>query len=380
MVDGGRPGHTAGMRSFACPTCGQLVFFENSECLRCHSALGFVAESGELIALEPADGLQYQRCSNELMAACNWVVPLADDAATALDHDGLCLSCRLTRTRPNDSDPEALASFAETEAAKRRLVFQLLELGLPIDSYEESNETGLAFDLLSSQFENVMIGHAAGVITLNLSESDDAYRERMRHELGEPYRTMLGHLRHEIGHYYFPLIVGRDESLLARARELFGDETADYGDALDEHYQSGPPSDWLDHYVSSYATMHPFEDWAETFAHYLHIRDTLQTAGEFGMNITGTVAPTSEAVVSHPEAGEDAASFGQIVTDWLPLTYALNAVNRSMGHADVYPFVLAPAVIKKLTFVHHVVSRQSGSCSAGTRAVIEAERLSSFDR
>jgi hypothetical protein len=358
------------MRSFACPVCGQLVFFENSECLRCHSALGFAPDEQDIVAIATAAALDasppstpstpspYRRCTNEVRAACNWLV-VAADTETIERHDGLCLSCRLTRTRPNDADDEALAAFAATEAAKRRLVFQLLDLGLPIDPYDEGDGQGLAFDLLSSQFETVTTGHAHGLITLDLSETDDSYREGLRHDLGESYRTVLGHLRHEIGHYYFPLIVAHDPGLSTRARKLFGDDTVDYGEALDAHYRQGAPPDWPDSFVSAYATMHPFEDWAETFAHYLHIRDTLQTAAAFGMVVNGPVVDTTDddELISTPDLDNDDNSFREILADWLPLTYALNAVNRSMGNDDLYPFVLAPRVVEKLTFAHRVVRR-----------------------
>jgi hypothetical protein len=225
----------------------------------------------------------------------------------------LCLSCRLTRIRPGDDDRDGLASFAETEAAKRRLVFQLPELGLPVDPYEDDTDEGLAFDLLSSQFEKVAIGHTDGLITLNLSESDDAYREGMRHDLGESYRTMLD------------ICVTRPGT-------------------------------------TTYANMHPFEDWAETFAQYLHIRDTLQTAGAFGLRSTGpavaTVDDDANELTSTPVVDSGGSSFDEILADWLPLTYALNAVNQSMGNGDLYPFVLPPKVVEKLAFVHHVVGNQ----------------------
>ena len=134
----------------------------------------------------------------------------------------------------------------------------------------------------------MVTGHADGVITLDLAESDDVHRERRRAELGEPYRTLLGHFRHEIGHYYWPILVER-AGALERCRALFGDERADYGEALERHYADGPPADWAERHVSAYATMHPWEDWAETFAHYLHIRDTLQTAG--GVRRSSSPAP-----------------------------------------------------------------------------------------
>jgi hypothetical protein len=213
----------------------------------------------------------------------------------------------------------------------------------------------LAFDLLSSEHERVATGHADGVITIDLAESDDARREARRAELGEPYRTMLGHFRHELGHYFQPLLVTGDEAWDA-CRALFGDERKDYEAALDRHYEQGPPGDWPGLHVSAYATMHPWEDWAETFAHYLHIRDTLQTAAEFGIQVNGPLATNFDRTLKatpQPEAGQRA--FDEVLENWLPLTYALNAVNRSMGRGDLYPFTLAAPVIDKLAFVHERV-------------------------
>lgn len=332
------------MRSFQCQRCRQLVFFENTECLHCGTSLGFAIDCGELVPLEPA---RYRRCLNTVVAGCNWLV--TDDDPTAL-----CESCRLTRTRPGDSDPTAAEAFGAAEAAKRRLVFQLHELALPIITRAEDPEGGLAFDLLSSRDQPVRTGHEDGVVTLDLSESDDSHRERVRRELGEPYRTVLGHLRHEIGHYYWPSLVGRQDPAKA-FRLLFGDERADYAHALEEHYRQRPAPVWDDAYVSRYATTHPSEDWAETFAHYLHIRDTLQTANAYGIRMSGPAAPTPV----RPTPDSDVAAFETILDEWLPLSYALNGVNRSMGKADLYPFVLSPAVVKKLTFVHEIVRQQA---------------------
>jgi hypothetical protein len=274
----------------------------------------------------------------------------------------LCLCCDLTRTRPNDDDPDALAAFADTEAAKRRLVFQLLELGLPVVNETDDPERGMSFDLLSSQYHPVTIGHEDGHITLDLSESDDAHREQVRQNLGEDYRTMLGHLRHEIGHYYWQVLVEPDPVWLERFRALFGDERQDYGDSINEHYGAGDAPgavpDWQDGYVSSYATMHPWEDWAETWAHELHILDTLQTAAAYGMRVTGPEVddrePTDD-LTAEPSLDAERAPFDAVLDDWLPLTYALNGLNRSMGKGDLYPFVLAPKVVEKLAFVHELV-------------------------
>jgi hypothetical protein len=307
------------MRAFTCPTCDRLVFFENSECLNCGTALGFRWPERELVAL--GDGI---RCANTEIAACNWLAGAPGE---------LCPSCVLTRTRPSDGDASGLGGFAVAEAAKRRLLFELGELGLNWDER-------LRFDLLSSAHAVVTTGQADGLITLDLAESADAHRERMREEMGEPYRTVLGHLRHEVGHYYWLLLAADDPE---PARALFGDEREDYQAAMDRHYESGPPADWAERHVSAYATMHPAEDWAETFAHYLHIRDTLQTAREFGLERGGS-------------ALDDAIGMDAIIAAWLPLSYALNQVNRSMGLGDLYPFVLPPVVMDKLAFVHGLVA------------------------
>jgi hypothetical protein len=321
------------VRSFACDTCGQLVFFENTVCLRCGSDLGFEPRRRELVTLTAGAA----RCANLDLAGCNWLVDATGE---------LCASCVLTRTRPADDDTEGIARFRDAEAAKRWLLFELGELGLPVQSWRE-REGGLAFELLSGDRGAVTTGHADGVVTLDVDESDDAHREALRERLGEPYRTVLGHFRHEIAHYYWPLLVP-DGPARERFRALFGDEREDYGEALERHYASGPPFDWSERYVSAYATMHAWEDWAETFAHYLHIWDTLQTAGAFGVNVRGAEDPAL-----------DGGDFGQLLEDWLPLTYALNALSRSMGRDDLYPFVLPAPVVDKLAFVHERVTGAS---------------------
>jgi hypothetical protein len=180
--------------------------------------------------------------------------------------------------------------------------------------------------------------------------------------MGEPYRTMLGHIRHETGHYYWEVLVDQaGEDRLRRFRELFGDERDSYADAIQRHYDQGPPADWPEHYVSAYATMHPWEDWAETFAHYLHIRDTLQTAASYGIEVH---APEEELSAEPTEEVEE-EPFSAILDEWLPLTYALNAVNRSMGSPDLYPFVLPPAVVEKLTWVHQIVRATARAADLG---------------
>ncbi len=338
------------MRAFSCPTCAQLVYFENTLCLRCGSALGFDPDGGEIVL---RDAEKYRSCENIDLAACNWLV-------AASDPEDLCRSCRLTTTRPDLTDPDDAAAFAATESAKRRLVFQLLDLRLPVVGRDEDPALGVGFELLSSRFEPVTTGHDDGVITIDLAEGDDAHRERMRHDLGEPYRTLLGHLRHEVGHHYWTVLVdraGRHDEF----RALFGDERDDYRAALDRHYANGPTRGWEERYVSAYAAAHPWEDWAETFAHYLHVRDTLQTAGAYGVIVTGPATGDRRDVdpdlIAAPANALADQELERILADWFPLTYALNAINRSMGRDDLYPFVLSPRAMAKLAFVHELVRR-----------------------
>jgi hypothetical protein len=329
------------LRAFACPHCRALLFFENSVCVTCGSSVGYSRDAAELVLLSPADGRF--ACANSDIAACNWISA----------GGGLCPSCALTRTRPPDGD-ELLPAFARAEAAKRRLVYQLDSLGLPITSRAADPAGGLAFDMLSSARGPITTGHQDGVVTVDLAEGEDPHREALRVSLDEPYRTLLGHLRHEIGHWYWARLV--DGVRTEEFRRIFGDERRDYSAALSAHYGSAPGEGWADEFVSAYAAAHPWEDWAETFAHYLHIRDTLQTAAAFGMSVAGPDLPiqTSGSLAAVPN--EDGADFVDLVSTWLPLSYALNAVNRSMGKDDLYPFVLSPAVLAKVRYVHEVVT------------------------
>jgi hypothetical protein len=347
------------VRPYACTNCHALVHFHNSVCVTCGHPLGYDRGEQALLALESdgtytrPDGTVLYRCQNLDLAACNWLTTEADT---------LCSCCELTRTRPADGDAEGLAAFARTEFAKRRLLFQLDALGLPTTPRTEDPEHGLAFDLLSSASGPVITGHADGVITLDLAEGKDSHREAMREQLGEPYRTLLGHLRHEIGHWYWQVLVDGDDERLAACRALFGDDRADYAEALKVHYDrlSDGTEDWMGDHVSSYAAAHPWEDWAETFAHYLHIRDTLQTAAAYGMKVAGPDLPLNTDAPVAAEPSDEHDDFDAIIDDWLPTSLALNALNRSMGKDDLYPFVLTPIVLGKLRFVHDVVTRQTG--------------------
>jgi hypothetical protein len=339
------------MLAFACPVCEHLITFESSHCLHCASDLGFDSERAAMAAVDGTSEPPRVRCANTKLAACNWLVH---------EEGELCASCLLTRTRPNDADEPGLGGFAAAETAKRRLLFELADLGLPIDSWRE-REGGLAFDFLSSAQAPVTTGQADGVITLDLHETDPAHRERMRMRMSEPYRTVLGHLRHEIGHYYQPILIEPGSDAQSHCRDLFGDDREDYSAAMERYYKSGPRGDWDQCFVSAYATMHPWEDWAETFAHYLHIRDTSQTAAAYGVRVTGPSVPTADVAPLRSLPRETVTETGSMLGAWIPMTYALNAISRSMGESDLYPFVISPEVKMKLEFIGGLVLDFAGA-------------------
>jgi hypothetical protein len=321
------------VKAFRCRVCDKPLHFENSRCVSCGTRLGFSRSERAIVPVDEkgryvdADGLEWFLCRNLTLSGCTWLTE---------SDGGECFSCGLTRTRPNDEDAVGLANYPAAERAKRHLVVELDGLGFPVVGKDTDPENGLAFDLLSSVEKNVTIGHANGLITIDLAESSPAHREKVREKLGEPYRTMLGHFRHEVGHYYDWQLVRGD--LRTQFRELFGDETVSYQDEIDRHYAEGPPEGWESSYISSYATMHPWEDFAETWAHYLHICDSIETASEYGLTTVGTITSFT--------------NFHDVVVGiWMPLSVALNMINRSMGHEDLYPFVIPSAVLDKLDFV-----------------------------
>jgi hypothetical protein len=345
------------MRTFTC-SCGSRVFFDNSKCLNCGRELGFLPDMGELTAIEP-EGAQYRaaasvyrKCANYVdLGVCNWMIPASDEKT-------FCRACRLNNVIPDLSDPKNAALWAEVEKAKRRLVFSLDRLRLPLVSKEEDPEHGLAFDIKADQGSTrVLTGHADGLITLNLGEADAVKRERIREQLKERYRTLLGHFRHEVGHYYWEVLI-RDTPALGPYRELFGDEREDYAKALERHYSKGQPPGYDQNFITPYAASHPWEDWAETFAHYLHMRDTLETAQHFGF---ASLPAGRMSMVSDSDA---------LLTEWTELTIALNALNRSMGLPDAYPFAISPKVWEKITFVAQTI--RAGATAATNTAAANA--------
>jgi hypothetical protein len=357
-VDAHRAGqHERGLtvRAFRCPNCGQAVAFEVQQCPTCGVTVGYHYPSRQMVCAPSqtvtVNGDGWFRCAH-WERGCNWLT--ADDAES-----GRCYADSFVREGPAPDDNEAMSELDSTLKALRRLIFELMDLGLPINPYY-ADPHGLAFDLLSSQTlgRPVVTGHANGVITIDLSESLELYRERLRIKLREPYRTMLGHFRHEVGHYYEMLLV-QNTPLIDDARAMFGDDRENYQDALQRHYNGEAPANWQDDFISEYATAHPWEDFAETWAHYLHITGTLATIADSGLVVE---ADRVKWDLSHDIDARESyadATIEDIMADWLVLAGVLNRVNNSMGRDDLYPFTIHPHVVAKLGFIHRVVTGAS---------------------
>jgi hypothetical protein len=364
------------MKLFECQNCGQPLYFENTSCESCGLRLGYLPDQQVVTALREVDGLWrslavpaplYRFCANARYDVCNWLV--------GSDHPEMfCAACRHNRTVPHLADPENRLHWRKIELAKHRLFYTLLKLRLPLTTrIEDAN--GLAFDFLSppadgsAETRPVVTGHAGGLITLNVAEADDPERERQRKSLAEPYRTLLGHFRHEIAHYYWDHLVANSPAL-DEFRQLFGDEREDYQAALQRYYAMGPASDWSERFVTAYASAHAWEDFAETWAHYFHMVDTLETAAAFGLRLRPQVAKGAglDVVI---DFDPHIAEMDRIIDTWLPLTFAVNSINRSMGQPDLYPFVLPPPVIWKLAFVHERIhaTEAARSADAGRNAL-----------
>jgi hypothetical protein len=241
---------------------------------------------------------------------------------------------------------------------------------LPLRTRQEDPQHGLIFLFLADDpaaAHKVLTGHDNGVITIALAEADEIERERRRMAMGEPYRTLLGHFRHEVGHHYWDLLV-RDGGKLDQCRAVFGDDSEDYEAALKRHYQQGVPPNWQESHVSAYATTHPWEDFAETWAHYLHIVDTLEMAANFGMQVRPAADSIGGLSMRLDFDPYTAGPFDKIAHAWLPFVFAMNSVSRTIGLRDIYPFILSPAVIHKLSFIHDLVQGvRTGAASNDSR-------------
>lgn len=333
------------MKLYTCSNCQNTLYFENSECLRCKHPVGFDPRHLCMVTLNPGAGDHgFRYCRNADYQVCNWLIPAESEAE-------FCTACAFNRIIPALHTDSNRLKWKLLEVAKHRLIYSLLRLDLPFETQRGRPES-IFFDFMADipDGRRVMTGHSNGVITINIAEADEVERTRNKQDLGERYRTLLGHFRHEIGHFYWDVLIRDDQDELLGYRRLFGDERYDYAGALETYYANGAPVRWMENFVSPYASAHPWEDWAETWAHYLHLMDTLETAWAYGIGIDaggGIRAAMTSEPYSHPD-------FREIVSQWLSLSFAVNSLNRSMGHGDFYPFILSERVIDKLGFIHRL--------------------------
>ncbi|ASV30599.1 zinc-binding metallopeptidase family protein [Maribacter cobaltidurans] len=352
------------MKLFQCSNCNNTLAFENNICVSCEHFLGYSSYYNQMVPLPPTHSRwkvpslgeeEYIYCSNNSLGTCNWLIPSNEPS-------GFCLACSLNRTIPDLGKPENVQKWKSIEFAKHRLVYQLLRLRLPIVSKTVDPENGLCFDFLSREdmdkaSNGIKTGHANGVITILISEADAVVREQVKQEMEERYRTLLGHFRHEVGHYFWDRLVWPDQNNLQGFRNIFGDETISYTESLQTYYNEGPKQNWQGSYISKYASSHPWEDWAETWSHYLHLMDALETANSFGLSLNPRLNGSHKLTLDanfDPYLEND---FNKILDSGIPLLYAMNSMNRSMGEEDPYPFIISDPVKTKLEFIHNLLKR-----------------------
>ncbi|MEM5508990.1 putative zinc-binding metallopeptidase [Pseudoalteromonas sp. AS71] len=374
------------MKTFKCNCTEQLIlFFESSHCFACGRTVGIDDEFDQVVPYEideqsglfykaEAPEVFYKKCDNNAQYhVCNGMVNLDTFIPVADKDEVLCFSCRFNETVPDLSIIGHIPLWKKMETAKRRALYTLKSLSLPLNTIIQEPESGLSFDFItdrnvSDHFVSPIIGqdvvftgHDCGHITINLAEADDVARSQAKIAMGERYRTLLGHFRHELGHYYFDQLIANSPKKHALCKQYFGDDELDYQQALDTHYKQGAPANWHETFISEYATMHPYEDWAETWAHYMHIIDTLETAKNFSItgSTTGNEFELDEAdELRLPQSAyyfNSQTSIDAILDTWMEFSIILNSLNRSMGLADAYPFVLTQAVRTKLSFIHHAI-------------------------
>ena len=359
------------MRTFSC-ICGQTLFFENTRCVHCNRLVGWSEVDRAVVGVDgdPEDlagdfidpqGRPLRCCANRVnFSVCNRLL----DAETTRSGD-LCLACGMNRTVPDQSIEGNRERWAKLEAAKRRMLYDLSLIGWPMDTLnpDQGSAAPLRFEFKADAIPDdgrwvpmddgqpVYTGHADGVITINLKEADDLERERMRLNLGEPQRSLVGHFRHEVGHYYWDLLFRSDPGAKQRFIDTFGDpDHPSYSEAMDRHYQQGPPRDWRNRFVSAYATMHPWEDWAETWSLFLDIFGTMDTLSAHGLE-------------RWPAAAAD-AGFDRLVEAYTTVAVALNELSRNRGMTALHPESVAAPVLEKLALVRREVRQREASTAA----------------
>lgn len=315
------------MHVFACPACSDPLFFENLRCL-CGAEVVYRFQQAVFATLTSP-------CTNRAAIGCNWEATGGDT--------GLCPSCDMTTVIPDSFRDENLALWGAAESSKRWVLANLARWGWFTDADTGARPT---FHMLSEATPDgtiaVTMGHENGLVTINVVEADPVTRLSRGEDLGERLRTLTGHFRHEIAHFLFERLTETPD-FLDQFRETFGDERADYGDALTRHYEQGPPDRWQEHYVSAYASCHPHEDWAESVAHLLHLTDIVDSFASAGLSSRSLLDGYAPYVDDDTE---------RLVSMGVEIGVALNHVNRSMGLVDIYPFILTPEVRRKLALVH----------------------------
>ncbi|HSM19802.1 MAG TPA: putative zinc-binding metallopeptidase [Hyphomicrobiales bacterium] len=275
-------------------------------------------------------------CANRDIVGCNWIAP---------EQGAFCRACAMTALAPDKSIPDAIANWAMTEAAKR---WVLDNLGRWHWFRPEDPGVRPVFHMLAEGPTPVAMGHADGVVTISVAEADDVLRTARRDALQEPYRTMIGHMRHEIAHMLWWRLSLRAD-FLEEFRSAFGDERQDDQAALERHYRNGPPPDWKQQFLTTYASAHPHEDWAETAAHLLHLTDITDSFFAAGLS-----SPDLPFAGWDPYSEPDA---DRLIRVAVSLVIGINHLNRSMGLSDIYPFVLSDQAHRKLVFVHQWLRR-----------------------
>lgn len=350
------------MKRFNCGCAARgHLFFDSTRCTACARPAGYCPDRGALLAFEPGDnGLwralagdrpRYRPCANREFGVCNWMIEAGDEQT-------LCRACRLNTVIPNLERPGNLAYWSRLEAAKRHALYTVFALGLPTVVEQQGQAQALRFRFMEDTGPEtaapVLTGHRHGLITINLAEADPVRRTRTRVQMQERYRTLLGHFRHELGHFYWDYLVASTPARLAEFREIFGDERADYAQRQRAHYRDGPPRDWPLRHISAYASMHPWEDWAETWAHFMHMTDTLDTAADFALQLDGL-----------------RLGAGDPIGDWMALAVGMNALNRSLGLDDPYPFVLTETIRLKLERIGHWLAQTAQRPRRGQQELSE---------
>ena len=340
------------MQQFYCE-CSQRIMCHHTQCFNCGRILGFDPLMLQMQCLTPCDdgfyrdagGVAYRLCPNRIeYHVCNGLVEVAPNTS----EETRCSGCRLNRTIPNVNRVENVLRWRRLEVAKRRMLAGVAGLGLFVGKIENGFSGGMRFDFIEDKRSHpevdvhfVTTGHHDGLITVNVLEAEAIERLEQQELMGESYRTLLGHFRHEAGHYFYPQLI----TDLPGFTQEFGDPLADYATAVDSYYENGPAADWSQSYISAYASCHPMEDWAECFAHLLHIRDAMETAVNYSL-------------FPYPQVAGDIVG---MLEQWSGLLAGINEMNQSLGCGEPYPFVLSERVKQKLAYVQATIDKDVAS-------------------